>query len=457
MKELNNNYSAIILSSSCKEDEKFLIGYLKHLTEICKSVEYKYSVLPVLVFEKFEEKKKFYIEKKIESQNLKIKPLLLINKDGKGFASCLNYGIKNTNSEFIFRLDTDDRTNPKRIIDQLDLMNSQEIDISSGYMEDQNGKVLKYPTKFFGIGIMMALGTNPIAHPSVCIRKESLFLSYDKYLERCEDFDLWIRYFVTESRKIKVFKNPLTKYNTVRSFNKDKENAIAQIKIRFKYIKKSLIQPLLNSGFAVVSINHRSSTDAIFPAQIHDVKAAIRFIRANTKQYQFDSSFIGITGSSSGGHLSAMAGTTSFNKEMEGEVGPHLEFESHVDAVVDWFGPTDFLIMDLCGSKLVHDDVKSPESKLIGGAIQENKAKARAANPMTYINDKTPPFLIIHGMVDLTVPYCQSKTFKMALDSAKVENRLISIRDGAHGRNVFKKEIQEEMVSFFEDKLNNTK
>lgn len=224
-----------------------------------------------------------------------------------------------------------------------------------------------------------------------------------------------------------------------------------------KYIKKSLIQPLLNSGFAVVSINHRSSTDAIFPAQIHDVKAAIRFIRANTKQYQFDSSFIGITGSSSGGHLSAMAGTTSFNKEMEGEVGPHLEFESHVDAVVDWFGPTDFLIMDLCGSKLVHDDVKSPESKLIGGAIQENKAKARAANPMTYINDKTPPFLIIHGMVDLTVPYCQSKTFKMALDSARVENRLISIRDGAHGKNVFKKEIQEEMVSFFEDKLNNTK
>ena len=70
-----------------------------------------------------------------------------------------------------------------------------------------------------------------------------------------------------------------------------------------KYIKKTLIKPLLNSGFAVVSINHRSSSDAIFPAQIHDVKAAIRFIRAHAKSYQFNTNFIGITGSSSGGHL----------------------------------------------------------------------------------------------------------------------------------------------------------
>ena len=86
-------------------------------------------------------------------KNIEIKPLLLINNDGKGFASCLNYGIQNTNSEFIFRLDTDDRTNPKRIINQLEIMESQDIDISSGYMEDQNGQTIKISHKISGIGI----------------------------------------------------------------------------------------------------------------------------------------------------------------------------------------------------------------------------------------------------------------------------------------------------------------
>lgn len=238
MKKLNKEYSAIILSSTYEEDEKFLIEYLKHVSGICKSLRYKYTLLPVLVFEKIEEKKMLSVEQQIDSAKIEIKPLILINNDGKGFASCLNYGIKNTNSEFIFRLDTDDRTKPERIVKQLEIMKSQDIDISSGYMEDQNGQILKYPSSIFGMFLMIALGTNPIAHPSVCIRKESLILSYDKNLERCEDFDLWIRFFVSRSLKVKVFKNPLTLYNTLRSFKKDKENAISQIKIRFKYIRK---------------------------------------------------------------------------------------------------------------------------------------------------------------------------------------------------------------------------
>ncbi len=221
-----------------------------------------------------------------------------------------------------------------------------------------------------------------------------------------------------------------------------------------KYIKKSLIKPLVEAGFAVASINHRSSTDALFPAQIHDVKAAIRFLRGNAKEYKIDPSFIGVTGSSSGGHLATMAGTTSHNKMMEGNVGSFLDYDSHVNAVVDWFGPTDFLLMDICGSRMVHDAINSPESKLIGGAIQENKDKASAANPITYINPETPPFLIIHGMVDLTVPYCQSKVLKIALDSAKIQSELISVRDGGHGRNVFKEEFQNKMVMFFQKELN---
>lgn len=216
-----------------------------------------------------------------------------------------------------------------------------------------------------------------------------------------------------------------------------------------KYIKKSLIKPLIDAGFAVASINHRSSTDALFPAQIHDVKAAIRFLRGNASEYKIDPSFVGVTGSSSGGHLAAMAGTTSHNKLMDGNIGSFLNYDSHVNAVVDWFGPTDFLLMDICGSKMVHDAVNSPESKLIGGAIQENKEKARAANPINYISSKTPPFLIIHGMVDLTVPYCQSKVLKIALERANIESELISVRDGGHGKNVFIDKYKVEMVNFF--------
>ena len=116
---------------------------------------------------------------------------------------------------------------------------------------------------------------------------------------------------------------------------------------------------MIDAGFTVASINHRSSTDALFPAQIHDVKAAIRFLRGNASEYKIDPllsnwKFIW-------GHLAAMAGTTSHNKLMDGNIGSFLNYDSR-NAVVDWFGPTDFLLMDICGSKMVHDAVNSPES-----------------------------------------------------------------------------------------------
>ena len=151
-------------------------------------------------------------------------------------------------------------------------------------------------------------------------------------------------------------------------------------------------QALLNNGFAVVSINHRSSSDAKFPAQIQDVKAAIRFIRANATRFNMNASFIGITGWSSGGHLAALAGATNSIKtykinnletDIEGSVGKYTATSSKVNAVVDWFGPTNFLTMDKCGSSFSHDDPKSPESSLIGGPIQDNTDKCAFANPIT--------------------------------------------------------------------------
>ena len=220
------------------------------------------------------------------------------------------------------------------------------------------------------------------------------------------------------------------------------------------YIKRTLIQPLLESGFAVVSINHRSSSDAVFPAQIHDVKAAIRYIRGNALKYGFNTKFIGITGSSSGGHLAAMAGTTSFVNEMEGKIGKFLNYSSHVDAVVDWFGPTNFLIMDECGSRLVHNNEDSPESLLVGGAIQNNQSKVSLANPITHISKKTPPFLVIHGMLDNLVPYCQSEVLHNALKSKNMESKLVLIEKGRHGPEVLTDKYISLMSVFFKNQLN---
>lgn len=217
-------------------------------------------------------------------------------------------------------------------------------------------------------------------------------------------------------------------------------------------------QVLLNQGFAVVSINHRSSTDAVWPAQLHDIKAVVRFIRANATKFSLDSSFVGVSGFSSGGHLSTMLGVTSNLKnakigslgiDLEGNIGKNPNSSSHVNAVVDWFGPTNFITMDSCGSSFKHDDIKSPESSLIGGAIQENKDKVALANPMSYISKNTVPFLIIHGTNDKLVPYCQSQELYQKMQQLNVSSQFITVEGGEHGPGVMIEKYYEQMVDFF--------
>ena len=217
-------------------------------------------------------------------------------------------------------------------------------------------------------------------------------------------------------------------------------------------------QRLLKEGFAVVNINHRSSSDAKFPAQIQDVKAAIRFIRANSATFSLDSNFIGMTGWSSGGHLSVLTGTTNNTEkgtingldiDIEGRLGKFTSSSSKVNAVVDWFGPTDFLVMDSCGSEIIHNDAKSPESLLIGGPIQENKDKVALANPINYVNKSNPPFLIFHGDKDPAVPHCQSKKLYEKLQKEGVRSELIIVAGGVHGPGVMIDKNYDRMVAFF--------
>lgn len=217
----------------------------------------------------------------------------------------------------------------------------------------------------------------------------------------------------------------------------------------------SIGKALTDAGYAVASINHRSSGDAKYPAQIHDVKGAIRYLRANADKYGLDTSFVGITGFSSGGHLSSMAGVTNgitsrtegkTTIDIEGNVGGNLDRSSAVDAVVDWFGPVDMARMENCNAV---KDASSPEAALIGGAPADNPDMVALISPITYVGPQAAPTLVIHGTADNVVPFCQSEYFSEALKKAGKLERLIPVENGQHGPVTFNDDTFKAMVDFF--------
>ncbi len=191
--------------------------------------------------------------------------------------------------------------------------------------------------------------------------------------------------------------------------------------------------PYLKAGYAGASLNYRLSQHARFPAQIQDVKAAVRWLRANADTYRLDPNRFAAWGSSAGGHLVAMLGTAGDVTQFD--VGENLEVSSRVHAVVDYFGPTDFLQMDAhrLPDGLVHDAPDSPESQLIGGPIQQHKEQVKQANPITYVSEDDPPILIVHGDRDALVPYHQSLLLHDALAAAGVPVTLYRVEGGGHG------------------------
>lgn len=230
--------------------------------------------------------------------------------------------------------------------------------------------------------------------------------------------------------------------------------------------KEGLGQRLLKEGFAVVAINHRSSRDTLFPAQIQDVKAAIRFVRANAGTFLLTDQFIGLTGYSSGGHLASLAGTTNNVKtktieglevDLEGHLGQFTPVSSQVNAVVDWFGPTNFLLMDSCDPRMHHNDPRSPESLLMGGGITQHTSRVELANPITYVSKASPPFLLIHGENDQLVPICQSELLANKLKQDGVKSDLIKVSGGGHGPGVLIEAYYTKMVSFFTNEWHQVK
>jgi acetyl esterase/lipase len=203
---------------------------------------------------------------------------------------------------------------------------------------------------------------------------------------------------------------------------------------------------LLAHGYVVASINYRLSQHAVFPAQIEDCKAAIRWLRANAKTYKIDPEHVAVWGASAGGHLVALLGTTANVKELEGKDG-NLDQSSKVQAVVDWFGPTDFRKF---GERA--NEPKSGIYKLFGGPPTEKKELAVLASPVTHVTKNAAPFLIMHGDQDPLVPFSQSEALAEALKKAGVEVTLKKLEGSKHGGPEFGNSDSRKLIEDFLDK-----
>ena len=213
---------------------------------------------------------------------------------------------------------------------------------------------------------------------------------------------------------------------------------------------------LLENGFAMASIDYRLSQEALFPAQIEDCKAVIRWLRANAARYNLNPDWVGAWGESAGGHLSALLGTAGGVTAWD-QQGGNREYSSRVQAVCDWFGPSDLLQMGVMKSGFDHNAPDAPEALLIGGPVQENKEKASQANPITYISPETPPFFIMHGEQDDVVPIGQSELLHRALVEAGLDSTLMVIPGMGHGVMELGEErwaeLQRSVVDFFKRTL----
>ncbi len=213
-----------------------------------------------------------------------------------------------------------------------------------------------------------------------------------------------------------------------------------------------LRQGFLERGYAVASINYRLSSHAVFPAQIEDCKAAIRWLRAHASEYGLDAGKFGVWGSSAGGHLVALLGTSGDVKEFD--VGGNAGTSSRVQAVCDFYGPTDFVKFASTPGYESHASATSPEANLLGGAPLENKDKAARASSITYITKDDPPFLIVHGDKDPVVPLNQSEALHAALETAGMGTHLHIIHGAGHGGAGFAgQDITDMVAKFFDETL----
>ena len=213
------------------------------------------------------------------------------------------------------------------------------------------------------------------------------------------------------------------------------------------------IADLYDRGFAIASVDYRLSTQAVFPAQVHDIKAAIRFLRANAGVFHLNTTKIAIIGSSAGGHLAALVGVSNGNPDLEGKVGEHLDQSSDVQTIVSYYGASNLETI-LSQSTPKGRDFRIPALKLLLGDTPDKKPElARLASPVTHLDKHDPPLLLIHGDADPQMPPQQSQELAKAYESLGLPVTLILLPGSLHGGAEFYDEERTGIVAKFLDKV----
>jgi acetyl esterase/lipase len=210
---------------------------------------------------------------------------------------------------------------------------------------------------------------------------------------------------------------------------------------------KNTVAEIINSGYALASIDYRFATQAIFPAQIQDCNGAVSFLYDNAEKFGFDKERFALMGFSAGGHLAALQGLSKNNNVPDffmTETTKAFDFK----AVVDFYGPAELILFP--GA----NDPKSPEALLIGAAPLARPDLAKMASPVTYADVNDPPFLIIHGEKDDLVSPRQSQLLSSWLTVKGVENELIMVKDAPHFGEMFDvDDIRTKVMAFLEKHL----
>lgn len=212
--------------------------------------------------------------------------------------------------------------------------------------------------------------------------------------------------------------------------------------------KKCLTPWLTEYGFAVASIGYRLTDKGTFPAQIHDCKGAVRWLRAHASDYGYDARRIGVAGTSAGGHLAALLGVTSDLKELEGDVGGNTDQSSQVQAIVDYYGPTDFILRSQ-NQPAKTEPPDSPVHRLLGGPASEKQELARLASSSYHVTKDDPPLLILHGKNDKTVYLDQSQRLVDEYRKAGLDVTMVVVPGAGHGGNAFFQEPYRKQVAEF--------
>lgn len=212
------------------------------------------------------------------------------------------------------------------------------------------------------------------------------------------------------------------------------------------------LSELARKGFTVASLQYRTSNETSFPGPLEDVKAGIRYLRAHAGRFHIDSEKIGVMGESAGGYLTCMAALAT---DPSFDVGENLEYSSSVQAACPWYPPTDFRGFPYDSAEQC---AVAPESLLLGKNVMRHAGEALKCCPVSFVTPEAPPFLIIHGKDDHTVPFTQSELLYEKLEKAGCDATLLAIEGADHADlHFFQEEIWEEIGDFFQNSLGNVR